>query len=188
MKAKNQVETNLKSFIFYEPFNQIITRMDDETAGKFALRICKFMFEGELDKSDMDESEDFVFTAIEDMLINSKVRQQSGREQRGYKSKFKHFTFYELYYKAMKILSLEDSGKFVKSLWKYLFDNEKPCFESSELNYYFSLCEDKLDLSKKRQTARKKNSRSMAISRLTALNDNKNNSVIGVDYSLEEAK
>ena len=70
----------------------------------------------------------------------------------------------------MKMLSTENSGKFIKSIWSYLFEDKEPRFESTELNYCFSLCKSKLDLSKERCISKTQNSKSTAIGRLTALN------------------
>ena len=70
-----------------------------------------------------------------------------------YNLQSKHITFYETYYKAMKLMNIKKQGIFVKAICAYMFGNEEPKFEDGTMQGYFTLCKRKMDVSKKRKSS-----------------------------------
>ena len=82
-----------------------------------------------------------------------KETESIGKIPKKYNLQSKHFTFYETYYKAMKLMNTRKQGIFVKAICAYMFGNEEPKFEDGAMQGYFTLCKRKLDVSKKRKSS-----------------------------------
>ncbi len=64
----------------------------------------------------------------------------------------KHFTFYDTYFNAMKLLNDRQCGMFVKAICEYMFVGVMPDFNDKTMQGYFNLCKRKMDISKKRKS------------------------------------
>lgn len=96
------------------------------------------------------------------MLEEVKETECAGKKPKKYNLQSEHFTFYETYYNAMKLMNKKKRGTFIKAICAYMFENEETKFENKTIQGYFNLCKRKMDLSKKRKNSasRRKSSRS----------------------------
>ena len=124
--------------------------MDDVSAGKLASYICAYEFEDEEPAEELPDKENFYWNNIADILKEVKETENAGKIPKKYNLQSRHFTFYETYYKAMKLLNIRKRGIFVKAVCAYMFGNEEPKFSDGTIQGYFNLCKRKMDLSKKR--------------------------------------
>lgn len=88
-----------------------------------------------------------------DMLAEVKEAENSGRSLKRYNLRSEHFTFYETYFDAMKLLKGGDTGKFIKAICGYMFQGTEPQFKDVSIQGYFNLCRLKMDSSKKRKSS-----------------------------------
>lgn len=127
--------------------------MNDTDAGKFAMRICEYEFEDKQPEEELSGKERFYWSNISDMLAEVKEAENSGKSLKRYNLRSEHFTFYETYFDAMKLLKGGDLGAFVKAICAYMFRGEEVQLKDKEIQGYFNLCKLKMDISKKRKSS-----------------------------------
>lgn len=155
----------IDKFTFYELYADILQGLDDASAGKLASYICEYEFaDTKPADGEMTDKENFYWSNISDILKEVKETECAGKIPKKYNLQSEHFTFYETYYNAMKLMNKKKRGTFIKAICAYMFENEEPKFEDKTIQGYFNLCKRKMDLSKKRKTSasRGKSSRSSA--------------------------
>lgn len=145
-------QEQLKQFTFYELYADILNGLNDVDAGKFAKRICEYEF-GNVEPNDaMTDKEVFYWSNISDMLAEVKEIEAQGKMPKKFNFRAKHFTFYDTYYNAMKLLNDRQSGVFVKAICEYMFGGVMPNFNDKTMQGYFNLCKRKMDISKQRKS------------------------------------
>ena len=145
-------QEKLKQFTFYELYADILNGLNDADAGKFAKRICKYEFENAESTDVMTDKEIFYWSNISDMLAEVKEIEMQGKMPKKYNLRAKHFTFYDTYFNAMKLLNDRQCGMFVKAICEYMFGGVMPSFNDKTMQGYFNLCKRKMDLSKQRKS------------------------------------
>lgn len=145
-------QEQLKQFTFYELYADILNGLNDVDAGKFAKIICGYEFENAEPNDAMTDKEVFYWSNISDMLAEVKEIEMQGKIPKKYNLRAKHFTFYETYYNAMKLLNDRQSGVFVKAICEYMFNGLMPTFNDKTMQGYFNLCKRKMDISKQRKS------------------------------------
>ena len=143
----------MEQFTFYEWYADILQSMDDISAGKLANCICAYEFEDREPMEQLSDKEDFYWSNIASILKEVKETESIGKIPKKYNLQSKHFTFYETYYKAMKLMNTRKQGIFVKAICGYMFQGTEPQFKDVCLQGYFNLCKRKLDVSKKRKSS-----------------------------------
>ena len=142
----------MKQFTFYKLYSDILDGMNDTDAGKFAMRICEYEFEDKQREEELSGKERFYWNNISDMLAEVKEAESSGKSLKRYNLRSEHFTFYETYFDAMKLLKGNELGAFVKAICVYMFRGEEVQFKDKEIQGYYNLCKLKMDISKKRKS------------------------------------
>ena len=143
----------MKQFTFYKLYLDILDGMNDTDAGKFAMRICEYEFEDKQPEEELSGKERFYWNNISDMLAEVKEAESSGKSLKRYNLRSEHFTFYETYFDAMKLLKGNELGAFVKAICAYMFRSEEVQFKEKEIQGYYNLCKLKMDISKKRKSS-----------------------------------
>ena len=152
-QKKTRGGEGLKQFTFYKLYSDILDGMNDTDAGKFAMRICEYEFEDKLPEEKLNGKERFYWNNIVDMLVEIKEAESSGRSLKRYNLRSEHFTFYETYFDAMKLLKGNELGAFVKAICGYMFQGTEPRFKDVSMQGYFNICRLKMDTSKKRKSS-----------------------------------
>lgn len=142
----------LKQFTFYELYADILNSLNDVDAGKFAKRICEYEFENIEPTDVMTDKEVFYWSNISDMLSKVKEIEMQDKIPKKYNLRTKHFTFYDTYFNAMKLLNDRQCGMFVKAICEYMFGGVMPDFNDKTMQGYFNLCKRKMDISKQRKS------------------------------------
>ncbi len=145
-------QEKLKQFTFYELYADILDGLNDVEAGKFAKRICGYEFENAEPTDAMTDKENFYWSNIADMLAEVKAIEAQGKIPKKYNLRAKHFTFYDTYFNAMKLLNDRQCGMFVKAICEYMFGGVMPNFNDKTMQGYFNLCKRKMDISKQRKS------------------------------------
>ena len=145
-------QEKLKQFTFYELYAEILNSLNDVDAGKFAKRICEYEFENAEPTDTMTDKEVFYWSNISDMLAEVKEIEMQGKIPKKYNLRAKHFTFYDTYFNAMKLLNDRQCGMFVKAICEYMFVGIVPDFNDKTMQGYFNLCKRKMDISKQRKS------------------------------------
>ena len=143
----------MEQFTFYELYADILQSMDDVSAGKLASCICAYEFEDREPAEELSDRENFYWSNIADILKEVKETERAGKIPKKFNLQSRHFTFYETYYNAMKLLNIRKRGIFVKAICAYMFGTEEPRFADKAIQGYFNLCKRKMDLSKKRKVS-----------------------------------
>ena len=143
----------MEQFTFYELYADILQGTDDVSAGKLASCICAYEFEDREPDGEMTDKERFYWSNIADILKEVKETERAGKKPKKYDLQSRHFTFYETYYNAMKLLNVRKRGIFVKAICAYMFEDKPPAFEDKTIQGYFNLCKRKMDVSKKRKVS-----------------------------------
>lgn len=145
-------QEKLKQFTFYELYADILNGLNDVEAGKFAKRICGYEFENAEPTDAMTDKENFYWNNIADMLAEIKETEMQGKMPKKYNLRTQHFTFYDTYFNAMKLLNDRQCGMFVKAICEYMFGGITPNFNDKTMQGYFNLCKRKMDISKQRKS------------------------------------
>lgn len=145
-------QEKLKQFTFYELYADILNGLNDVDAGKFAKRICEYEFENAEPTDVMTDKEIFYWSNISDMLADVRAIEMQGKIPKKYNLRAKHFTFYDTYFNAMKLLNDRQCGMFVKAICEYMFGGIMPNFNDKTMQGYFNLCKRKMDISKQRKS------------------------------------
>ena len=101
----------------------------------------------------MSGKERFYRNNISDMLAEIKEAESNGKSFKRYNLRSEHFTFYETYFDAMKLLKGNELGAFVKAICGYMFQGTEPRFKDVSMQGYFNICRLKMDTSKKRKSS-----------------------------------
>lgn len=150
----------IDKFTFYELYADILQGLDDASAGKLASYICEFEFaDTKPADGEMTDKENFYWSNISDILKEVKETECAGKKPKKYNLQSEHFTFYETYYNAMKLMNKKKRGTFIKAICAYMFENEETKFEDGTILGYFNLCKRKMDLTKKRKTSASRDKR-----------------------------
>ena len=147
------MEQKLRQFTFYELYADILQGIDDTGAGKLISSICAYEFEDREPGEELSDKENFYWSNVADILQEVKERESAGKIPKKYNLQSRHFTFYETYYNAMKLMNICKRGVFVKAICAYMFGNEEPKFADRTIQGYFNLCKRKMDLSKRRKAS-----------------------------------
>jgi len=143
----------LEQFTFYEIYAEVIGSMDEVSAGKLIKTICAYEFE-DVVPSEMNDKERFYWSNLADTLTEVKEIESAGKIPKRY-NRVRHFTFYDNYYNAIKLLNERKSGEFIKAICGYMFKGTLPEFKDRTMQSYFNLCKMKMDLSKQRKSSGK---------------------------------
>ena len=119
--------------------------MDDVSAGKLASCICAYEFEDKEPAGELSDRENFYWSNIADILKEVKETERAGKVPKKFNLQSRHFTFYETYYNAMKLMNICKRGVFVKAICAYMFGNEEPKFADRTIQGYFNLCKRKIE-------------------------------------------
>ncbi len=142
------MDKQLKRFTFYALYWKLIRNVDNKSAGRLARAMCKYEFCDELPTSFEDDAEAFVWSNIEDILAKVKQLETAGKTPKSYNKKIAHFAFSDAYYKAIKLMSDEDGGAYIKALCGYMFEGKEPKKLKPPVDMYYDLAKTKLELSK----------------------------------------
>ena len=145
-------QEQLKQFTFYELYADILNGLNDVDAGKFAKRICEYEFENTEPTDTMTDKEVFYWSNIADMLAEVKAIEAQGKIPKKYNLRTQHFTFYDTYFNAMKLLNDRQCGVFVKAICENMIGGVMPSFNDKTMQGYFNLCKRKMDISKQRKS------------------------------------
>ena len=140
----------LKHFTFYDLYWRLVKNVNNITAGRIIKNVCAYEFCGEQPTTITDDTEGFIWSNIEDILVRVKQLETSGKTPKSFNKKMAHFAFVDAYYKAIKLMSDEDSGEYLKALCGYMFEGKEPKKLKPPVDMYFDLAKTKLELSKVR--------------------------------------
>lgn len=140
----------IKQFQFYDFYAEILNGLNDESAGRIARLMCKYMFTDNAVVDIKDDKERFYWGNIVDVLQESKENELNGKQSTGLNRKMKHFTFQDNFYDAIKLLDDKQSGQYIKAICGYMFENKTPTLKPPT-DGFFILAKRKLDLSKTRK-------------------------------------
>ena len=144
----------IDKFTFYELYADILQGLDDTSAGKLVSYICEFEFaDTKPTDNEMTDKENFYWSNLSDILEEVKETECAGKKPKKYNLQSEHFTFYDTYYKAMKLMNMKKRGTFIKAICAYMFGREELKFEDKTIQGYFNLCKRKMDLTKKRKNS-----------------------------------
>ncbi len=140
----------LKRFTFYDLYWKLVKNVNNVIAGRIIRNVCAYEFCGEHPSSFTDDTEAFIWSNIEDVLVRVKQLETLGKTPKSYNKKMAHFAFSDAYYKALKLMSDEDGGTYLKALCGYMFEGKEPKKLKPPVDMYFDLAKTKLELSKVR--------------------------------------
>ncbi|MCD8040487.1 MAG: DUF6291 domain-containing protein [Clostridia bacterium] len=103
-----------------------------------------------------DDKQDFIWSITEEYLCKTKAKETEGKTPKTFNSKFAHFAFDKSYYKAIKLMTDEQSGSYIKAICGYMFDGEEPAKIKPPVTEYYELAKLKLNQSKARQNSGRK--------------------------------
>ena len=116
----------IKQFQFYDFYAEILSGLNDESAGRIARLMCEYMFTDNAVADIKDNKERFYWGNIVDILKESIENELKGKQSTGLNRKMKHFTFQDNFYDAIKLLDDKQSGQYVKAICGYMFENKTP--------------------------------------------------------------
>ena len=83
----------IKQFQFYDFYVEILSGLNDESAGRIARLMCEYMFTDNPVADIKDDKERFYWCNIVDVLQESKENEINDKQSAGLNRKMKHFTF-----------------------------------------------------------------------------------------------
>ena len=140
----------LTQFTFFDLYWELLKQLENEAAGRFASNICTFMFTDEDVPAPEDDRENYFWSNIIDVLDEDKRIEQEGKIPKTLNKKMRHFTFLNTYYKAFKLMTVEECGAYIKAICSYMFDGVEMKLKPS-LQGYFALAKRTLKLSQTRR-------------------------------------
>lgn len=140
----------IKQFQFYDFYAEILSGLNDDSAGRIVRLMCEYMFTDNAVADIKDNKERFYWGNIVDVLQESKENEIKGKQSTGLNRKMKYFTFQDNFYDAIKLLYDKQSGQYIKAICGYMFDNKTPMLKQPT-DGFFILAKRKLDLSKTRK-------------------------------------
>ena len=155
-------QKQLKQFIFYDLYAELMDVLNDEERGKLLRRMCEYMFargeQGEL----LDKKMIFLWGNIVDVLEADKQAQADGKTIRASRQ-MKHFTFFRNFYEAVELMDDKQAGQYIKALYHYALNSEEPSKLCLPVDLYYALAKRKLALSKMRSSIGKKGGKAKRI-------------------------
>ena len=146
----------LKQFTFYDIYYDVIAQLEDDEAGRFAKRICAFVFDG-ADKPGKTENENCFWEIIYPTLQSATEAERQGKKAYYLNRKMRHFTFSSAYARMLNTLKDDASaGQLIKAICKYMLENAEPQGLKPPVDSYFKLFRKSLDLSKVRSESGRK--------------------------------
>jgi hypothetical protein len=136
-KTEESMDGQLKRFTFYDLYWKLVKNVDNNTAGRIIKSICEYVFCGVQPSQIADDTEAFIWSNIEDILTRVKQLESAGKTPKSYNKRMAHFAFLESYYKAIKLMSDEDGGEYIKALCGYMFDGKEPKKLKPPVDMYF---------------------------------------------------
>lgn len=142
------MDKQLKHFTFYDLYWKLMKNVNNVSVGRIIKVICTYEFCGKYPTPFNDDAEAFIWSNIEDILSKVKQLETADKTPKSYNKKMAHFAFLDAYHKAIKLMSDEDGGEYVKALCGYMFENKEPKKLKPPVDMYFDLAKTKLELSK----------------------------------------
>lgn len=146
-------ENKLTKFIFYDLYYKALKDGTDERAGKLIRSICKVMFDNEEPELPADPKERFDWENLLNTLRVAKSIELTGRIPKTLNKKMRHYTFYDSYYSAIKLLNDADAGAYAKAICGYMLEEKEPKGLSPAADKYFGYVKWNMMLSKMRTSA-----------------------------------
>ncbi len=146
----------MKRFTFYDLYWKLIKNESDQVAGWFISNVCEYMFEDKLIDEPTDNKEAFIWATAEDFLCKTKEIESAGKIPKTFNKKMSHFAFEDNYYKAIKLMSKEESGAYIKALCGYMFDGIEPRKLKPPVDSFYDIAKIRLELSKVRISSGRK--------------------------------
>ena len=135
---------------------KLIKNESDQTAGRFISNVCEYMFDGKQITEPTDNKEAFIWTTAEEFLCKTKEIETAGKTPKTFNKKMAHFAFEDNYYKAIRLMSEEEGGAYIKALCGYMFDGVEPKKLKPPVDSYYDIAKIRLQLSKVRITSGRK--------------------------------
>ena len=135
-------QTQLKQFIFYDLYAELMDVLNDEERGKLLRRMCEYMFAGGEQSELMDKKMLFLWGNIVDVLEADKQAQTDGKTIRASRQ-MKHFTFYRNFYEAVELMADKQAGQYIKALYHYALSSEEPSKLCAPVDLYYALAKRK---------------------------------------------
>ena len=140
----------LTQFTFFDLYWELLKQLENVAAGRFASKICAFLLTDEDVPAPEDDRENYFWSNIIDVLDEDKRIEQEGKLPKTLNKKMRHFTFLNTYYKAFKLMTVEECGAYIKAICSYMFDGVEMKLKPS-LQGYFALAKRTLKLSQMRR-------------------------------------
>ena len=147
----------LEQFTFYDLYADVINQLTDEEAGRFCKRILAYAIFEKEDIPSKNETENCFWEIILPTLEDATEIERNGKIPYYLNRQMKHFAFKAAY--ARMIVALKDdalTGKFVKAICTYMFENKEPTNLDTPIDSYFKLFRKSFDLSKNRSESGRK--------------------------------
>ena len=153
-------QQQLKQFIFYDIYYDVIAQLEDDEAGRFVKRICNYAFNG-VDSQGKTENENCFWEIIYPTLNDATTIEKQNKKPYYLNRKMKHFTFYHAYARMLNTLKDDVSaGQFIKAMCGYMLESIEPTKLKPPVDAYFKLFRKSLDLSKVRSESGRKGGKS----------------------------
>lgn len=147
----------MDQFTFYDLYYETFNGLKDEEIGRFIKRICNYTLYDLEDEVSKNDTENCLFEIILPTLKEATSIEKQGKVPYYLNRSMKHFTFKLTYANIVKTIKDEKlSGKFIKALCAYMFDDELPIDLTLPIDTYFKLFKKSFDLSKTRMSCGKK--------------------------------
>ena len=164
-------ENKLTKFTFYDLYYKALKDKPDEYAGRLIKNICKVIFDnGQIDLPE-NPIEQFEWHNLCLTLDISKSLERQGKKSKVFNKQMKHFTFYEDYYKAIRLLNDKQSGQYIKAICGYMLDDAEPKGLDPVVEKYFNYAKWNLTLSRVRSMTGRKSEKVATASSTVTLED-----------------
>lgn len=141
----------MDQFTFYDLYYETFNGLKDEEIGRFIKRICNYALYDLEDEASKNDTENCLFEIIFPTLKEATLLEKQGKVPYYLNRSMKHFTFKIAYANIIKTIKDEKlSGKFIKAICAYMFDDEIPVDLTPPIDTYFKLFKKSFDLTKTR--------------------------------------
>ena len=141
----------MDQFTFYDLYYETFNGLKDEEIGRFIKRICNYALYDLEDEVSKNDTENCLFEIIFPTLKEATLLEKQGKVPYYLNRSMKHFTFKIAYANIIKTIKDEKlSGKFIKAICAYMFDDEIPIDLTPPIDTYFKLFKKSFDLTKTR--------------------------------------
>ena len=141
----------MDQFTFYDLYYETFNGLKDEEIGRFIKRICNYALYDLEDEASKNDTENCLFEIIFPTLKEATLLEKQGKVPYYLNRSMKHFTFKIAYANIIKTIKDEKlSGKFIKAICAYMFDDEIPIDLTPPIDTYFKLFKKSFDLTKTR--------------------------------------